>query len=116
VDHVVLHQNSDRKCKKLADYKPSVRAEVAVDSAVLAQYVGKYQLAPGIQFDVKVENGQLKARLTGQPFYPVFPESDTKFFYKVVEAQLTFVKDTSGKVTSLILHQGGRDQTATRMP
>jgi hypothetical protein len=31
------------------------------------------------------------------------------FFYRVVDAQVTFVKDPGGQVTGLILHQGGRD-------
>jgi hypothetical protein len=31
------------------------------------------------------------------------------FFYKVVEAKIEFLKDSNGKVTELILHQGGRD-------
>jgi hypothetical protein len=44
----------------------------------------------------------------------VFAKSENKFFYKAVEAQLTFVRDDAGKVTSLVLHQGGMDQTAKR--
>jgi hypothetical protein len=54
------------------------------------------------------------AQLTGQPLFQFYPESETRFFYKVVDAQLTFQKDGNGKVTSLILHQGGRDQTAKK--
>jgi hypothetical protein len=114
VDHLVLHQNGDRKAKRITDYKPTERKEIKVDSKILAQYVGTYVLAPGVEFDVKLEKDQLQVLLTGQPRFPVFPESETKFFYKVVDAQLSFVKDDSGKVTSLILHQNGMDQTATR--
>lgn len=114
VDQLVLHQNGDRKCEKLKDYKPPVQVEVVVDPKILEQYVGKYELKPGILFDVKLEGGQLQVMITGQPRYPVFAKSEDKFFYKVVEAQLTFKKDESGKVTSLILHQGGMDQTAMR--
>ena len=114
VDHLILHQGGERKARRLKDYKPPERKEVNVDPKILASYVGKYEMAPGIEFDVRLEDGQLKVLLTGQPRFPVFPESETKFFYKVVDAQLTFAKDDSGKVTSLILHQGGMDQTAKR--
>lgn len=114
VDHLVLHQNGNHKCEKLKDYKPTVQVEVPVDPKILAQYVGRYELKPGIEFDVKLEDGQLKVMLTGQPRFPVFAKSENKFFYKVVEAQLTFKKDDAGKVTSLVLHQGGMDQTAKR--
>jgi Tfp pilus assembly protein PilF len=37
------------------------------------------------------------------------------FFLKVVDAQIEFVKDASGAVTALVLHQGGRDQKAPRI-
>lgn len=114
VEHLVLHQNGDHKAKKLTDYKPSVHVEVPVDVAILAQYVGKYELTPGVQFDVILDSGQLKIRLANQPRFPVYPESETKFFYKAVDAQITFVKDESGRVTGLILHQGGLDQSAKK--
>ena len=53
---------------------------------------------------------------TGQAKLEVFPESETKFFLKVVDAQITFVRDERGTVIHLILHQGGKDQKAVRMP
>ncbi len=114
VSHLILHQNGDHKCERVDDYKPLVQTEVAVDPKILEQYVGKYELKPGLVFDVKLEEGQLRVQITGQPRLPVFPKAENKFFYKVVEAQLTFQKDESGKVTSVVLHQGGIDQTAKR--
>lgn len=39
----------------------------------------------------------------------LFAESPTEFFLKEVDAQITFEKDPTGKVTRLILHQGGMD-------
>jgi len=44
----------------------------------------------------------------------MFAESKTNFFYKVVDAQITFVPDKDGKVSKLTLHQGGRDLEAVR--
>ncbi len=114
---LILHQGGiDQKARKLGpDYQPPPgRQEVAINSEILKNYVGQYELAPGIIFDVSVENNQLQVQLTGQPRFPVFAESETKFFYKVVDAQLTFQKDNSGKFTSLVLHQGGREQMAKK--
>jgi len=91
------------------------RVEVDVDPAVLARYVGRYELAPGMQFDVILEGGELTVQLADQPRFPVYPESETKFFYKVVDAQITFVEDDSGAVSGLVLHQGGRDQPARKV-
>ena len=93
-----------------------VRIPVEVDPAVFDQYVGRYELAPGAIFDVSVDDGRLFVQLTGQQRFQVYPESETEFFLTVVDAQLTFVRDESGQVTAVILHQGGIDQTASRLP
>ncbi len=120
VTGLVLHQGGvDHKFRKLPpDYKPPPkpkRVEVPVEASVLAAYVGKYELAPGAVFDVKLVKDKLWIKLTGQARLPVFAESDTKFFYKVVDAQITFVKDDTGKVTKLILHQSGMDRPAKKI-
>ena len=60
------------------------------------------------------EGDRLMAQATGQPQFELFPESETKFFLKIIDAKVTFVKDDTGKVTHLILHQGG-DRQAKRI-
>ena len=40
----------------------------------------------------------------GQPQVELIPESETKFFVREVDAQVTFVKDEKGQVTHLILN------------
>ncbi len=54
------------------------------------------------------------AQATGQRPIELFPESDTKFFLTTIDAKITFVKDDTGKVTHLILHQAG-DRQAKRI-
>ena len=51
-------------------------------------------------------------QLTGQGKLPVFPQSETLFFLKVVDAQLEFGKDEKGAY--VILHQNGNDQKAVK--
>jgi len=51
---------------------------------------------------------------TNQPKFPVYPESQTKFFLKVVDAEVEFVADDKGQVNSVILHQGGQDHKGVR--
>ncbi|MBN1995961.1 DUF3471 domain-containing protein, partial [candidate division KSB1 bacterium] len=53
---------------------------------------------------------------TGQQKVELFPESETEFFLKVANAQVTFELDEKGAVTGLILHQGGQDIRAERVP
>ena len=92
----------------------SIPVEVAIDAAKLQDYAGTYTLPKGQVFTVKVENDRLRVELSGQEFHPVFPEANDKFFYRVVEAKLSFMRDDQGKVDRLTLHQGGIDQVATR--
>lgn len=89
--------------------------QVPVEPDTLETYVGEYELAPAFRITVTRQGGRLFIQATGQPKFEVFGESQAKFFLKVVEAQISFIKDDAGKVTSLILHQGGRDQKAAKV-
>lgn len=41
--------------------------------------------------------------------------SENEYFYRVVDAKITFVKDDTGKVIKLVLHQQGQDMPATKV-
>ena len=117
VTDLVLHQNGrDQKApRRSATAEQTLeRKAIAVAAAALKQYVGVYELAPGIDIAMTLEANQLMTQVTGQPTFPLFAETETRFFLKVVDAQVDFVKDSSGAVTHIILHQGGRDQKAAR--
>jgi Domain of unknown function (DUF3471) len=92
---------------------PAERKEIAVTPAVLAEYVGTYKLAPKFDLAITLEGTQLMAQATGQPKFPLFAESPTKFFLKAVDAQVEFFKENS-KVTYLVLHQNGHDTKAMK--
>ncbi len=88
---------------------------VDVAPEVMERYVGYYRLLPGIGFDVKMDDGKLMVKLTGQEFYRVYPRSETEWFYKVVEATITFEVDDDGNCTALELFQNGARQKAKRV-
>jgi CubicO group peptidase (beta-lactamase class C family) len=94
---------------------PSERKEITLTVEQLKPFVGRYSLAPEVNVDITLEGNQLQAQLTGQPKFPLFAESPTSFFLKAVEAEVRFDKDISGKVTQLMIHQGGRDTVAKRV-
>lgn len=91
------------------------RVKIDVDPAVLTRYVGKYQLAPDLLFDISLAEGQLRVQLGDQPQFPLHAESASKFFLDAVDAQVTFVLDASGRPSALVLHQGGKDQQAPKV-
>ena len=94
---------------------PQARVEVPVDPKLFDGYVGRYQLAPAAVFTVTRDGDRLYAQLTGQPTFQIFPESARDYFYKVVDAQLTFETDGQNRASALVLHQGGRDLRAPRI-
>lgn len=116
VDGLVLHQNGDHVASKLtaAELPPGPK-EIALSAAELRDYVGKYRFAFGPVLDVTLSGDQLAAQLTGQSSFPVYPSAKDKFFYKVVDAQLTFERDAAGTVVAVVLHQNGRDMRASRI-
>ncbi|PYS56784.1 MAG: serine hydrolase, partial [Acidobacteria bacterium] len=100
---------------KLAALTGGEPKEIKIDSKIYESYAGDYELAPGFIITITSEGGKLMAQATGQPKFELFPTSETEFFLKVVEAQVTFVKDEAGKVTQLILNQNGRKMPAKRI-
>ena len=93
---------------------PVERKSIELDPSIYDQYVGEYEIAPGFFLYVTREGDRLLTQATGQEKVEVFPESETRFFLKDIDAQLEFVKDASGKVTGLILTQGGQKIPASK--
>lgn len=96
----------------IAQYPPVVD----VDPAVLASYEGVYRLAPKFTLTIRAASGRLFVRGTGQPEFELFPESDNRFFMRVVDAQGTFLRNKDGAVDRLLWHQGGRYRYCSREP
>jgi CubicO group peptidase (beta-lactamase class C family) len=92
-----------------------VHAEIKLEPDVLTNFTGEFELAPGFVLAVTLEGDRIFTQATGQGKVEIYPESETKFFLKVVDAQLDFVKDESGKFNKVILHQGGRDIEGKRI-
>lgn len=94
---------------------PKLRTAIDVPSATLARYVGSYPLTPTFVIDVTLVGNALYERATGQQALRLWPESETEFFLKEVDAQITFVRDAHGSVTALVLHQNGQNQNAPKV-
>lgn len=88
---------------------PARRIAVTVAPENLRRYPGEYVLAPTFSLTITFENGALFAQATGQEKLPLYAESETKFFLRAADAQLTFTTDSTGSVTGVILHQNGQN-------
>lgn len=91
------------------------RKSITVDAKILEGYTGKYQLGPGFVLTVTREEGRLFAQATGQGKAEIFAETETEFFYRIVEASITFSQGADGRADKLTLHQGGLHAEAKRI-
>ena len=121
-------------CEKISNTPPNApqpvkpRVPVKVDPKLLAPCVGKYEYpsTPGTPkggiVTVSLKEDQLVWRASGENFIPgaiyFYPESETNFFTQLFDnAQLTFIKNERGQVTSIVHHVPGvPDEVMTRLP
>lgn len=115
VQRVILYQNGQVMPGDRVDAAITipVYSEIEIDSGTLNIYLGEYDLAPEYVIEITRDGSQLIVRLTGQQGMPVFPFETDRFFYKAVNAQLTFNRE-NGEIVSLTLHQNGTNQTARK--
>ncbi len=108
VTEAVVEERGISTLWKKTDKPLPALTEIKVAPEVLSRYVGEYELTPGFILTVTVEGDRIFTQATGQEKVEVYAESETKFFLKVVEASIEFVKDDTGKFSKLILRQGGQ--------
>ncbi|MFY9571841.1 MAG: serine hydrolase [Blastocatellia bacterium] len=94
---------------------PKERKALKLDQKVFDAYVGEYQLAPAFTIKIGREDDRFFGQATGQQQFEIFAETETEFFFRDVDAQITFVKDDKGQVTHLVLHQNKVDQQAKKI-
>lgn len=95
---------------------PKLHRQVPVEPTVLANYAGRYEITPTFILTVRPDGGRLFVQATAQPEFEVFAESDTEFFYRVVDAQISFAPPESGAAPSRTLHQNGKNMPGKRLP
>ena len=89
------------------DLRPVARAAVHVDPKIVEPCAGKYAITPTVDIDITLENGQLTWQGPHGPKFPLYAESDSKFFLLVAppNSSIEFRKDQQGKVTAMLVHQ-----------
>jgi serine-type D-Ala-D-Ala carboxypeptidase/endopeptidase len=90
------------------------RKEATLTPAQLASYVGTYTLEIGATVFMRLDGTQLTTQIVGQPVFPLYPESETRFFLKVVDAQVEFTRDPQGAISGFTIFQNGQSVKATK--
>lgn len=96
----------------------SERKPVPIAKEDLAKFVGVYDLAPTFALTIAMNGDHLTGKGTGQPavdlMYQGLKDGHAIFFVAPVNAEIEFVPNASGAITSLLLHQGGQNIPAKK--
>ncbi len=107
VNHLVLHQNG-------VTLTATREEQLEAKEVDLESCVGVFTITPKFAITVTLEDGKLVLQATNQGKIRLERQSAGKFSCVGVDAQITFLSDDAGKVSKLILHQNGADQTGKR--
>ena len=86
-----------------------------IDSSGFDAYAGDYQVTPKLVLTITREGDKLFGQLSGQPKLAIEAVSETQFTIPDVKANISFEKDSEGKVVGLVLTQGSRTVNARKI-
>jgi len=84
---------------------------VKVSEEILEAYTGTYEFTKGINITVTREGNLLYGSAAGMPQAELFPKSQSEFYIKVVNAQITFDRDKK----TLFFNQNGQVMKGTKI-
>lgn len=86
--------------------------EIPLSKDVLARYVGTYEFPDDDRLVLTIAGSHLMAQFGAT--FPLFAESETKFFSKGWDLQFEFSKNEKGEFTSVTKHFNGQEEKGTR--
>ena len=92
-----------------------VRQAIKVDPGVYDAYLGQYEVVRNLIVTVTREETRLLAQATGYSKIEFFPESEIEFFANALDAQIMFIGDGSGKITSARITLNGLEMQARKI-
>jgi hypothetical protein len=94
---------------------PATEATVEIDPALYDQYVGDYQLGPGLALTISTADGKLFAQATGEAATELLAKAEDHFFLEGADVQIEFTRDAVGAVSGLVLQQSGQTMSGEKV-
>jgi 3-oxoadipate enol-lactonase len=112
--HLVQLEQPEIVVEKLSRFVDlQERKTVDVPEETLRAYVGQYK-SPDGAVTIGLDSGHLTLQMPSQAVFPLFAESPTRFFLKVLELEIAFTRTAAGKVTQAVIYQDGGELKALR--
>ena len=100
----------------LKNTRPIAHKLAKIDPKIYDEYIGRYEIGHETIVTVTREGDKLMAQPSGDARFELFPESEATFFIKpTTDATATFVKDTNGRISHIVLTRDGRKTEAKRL-
>lgn len=92
------------------------RREVALSRDLLRRLAGVYEMAPGRQVFVRLENeGYLTMQMPGGVRSRMYAESDSTFFLRRMPGRMRFTRSGGGPVAGVVVDLEGTERSARRV-
>ncbi|WP_051933697.1 serine hydrolase [Massilia sp. BSC265] len=109
VTGVTYHQDGRALLHARSGEAPPPRIVAKIADAAFDAHAGRYEMQPGMVLEVRRDGSRYFVQPTGQRRLEIFPLSETRFFARDVDAELSF------EGQSLQFKQGSRNFTARRL-
>jgi hypothetical protein len=96
------------------DYLPN-RLAIDIGTQVYDSFVGEYELRPDFSLHIDRRGDRLYLQAPDQAPLELLPSSDTTFFARELNSEITFTKNGEGSETGLTLTQEEQDLSAKRV-
>jgi CubicO group peptidase (beta-lactamase class C family) len=97
-----------KRIRKPAEKKEE-KKEIQLNSALLKAYEGQYQFRPDSVVTIERIEDRLTAQITGSSAFALHALSETRFFRRDSDIEITFHLNNIGQVTHLTLTENGRE-------
>ena len=113
--HLIQLEKPEELIKRLENFAQRCeRTHIKLPDAALQSYAGKYKTGETI-LSLAVEGDHLVGNIGGAGNYFLYPESPSKFYTRLQQTDIEFQKDASGKVSGLVIFQGGTSNNWQRI-
>ncbi len=94
---------------------PAKRSGVLLAPEQLERLAGRYRLSPTVDLVVTRVAGHLRIDIGGRASHRFIPQSETSFFLRHFDVQVTFELDKDGLPAAIVTYQDGRARRAPRL-